>query len=360
MNLSLVGRLKPKKEGSGDSAWSYSREVAKKQLFMVVLLLMVCSSFLWDLTTGPGDYPLSQVWATLLDKQAISIQMEVVVWDYRMPIATMALVVGVMLALAGAQMQTILNNPLADPFTLGIASAASLGAAVAIVLGQGLPVDGQYLVVANSFTFALGASLLLYGVTKLRSVTVETMILVGIALMFAFGAAVALLQYWSDETQLQQLVFWTLGSLGKATWAKIGACSAVTVACSIFFMTKVWEMTALRLGDEKARSMGVQVGRLRLQVLLAVSLLSALAVSYVGVIGFIGLVGPHIARMIVGEDQRYFLVTAALAGAFLMSLTSLISKSITPGVIYPIGIITSLIGVPFFVSLIFSVRRQNW
>lgn len=343
-----------------DSGRDYVRMSLKRRFLILALALFVGLSFFYDIANGPGNYPLEQVWSTLWDKAAVSVQMEVVVWDYRMPIGLMALVIGTMLALAGAQMQTILNNPLADPFTLGIASAASFGAAVAIVLGYGLPVGGQYLIIANAFVFSFATSLLLYGVAKLRGVTVETMILVGIALMFAFGAAVALLQYSSNETQLQQLVFWTLGSLGKASWNKVGVCVAVTGLCSLFFAAKVWQMTALRLGDEKARSMGVSVERLRLQMLLMISVLSSLAVSYVGVIGFVGLVGPHIARMLVGEDQRYFLVTSALAGAFLMSLSSVISKSIIPGVIYPIGIVTSLIGIPFFVSLILSVRRQNW
>lgn len=321
---------------------------------------LLAFSVIYDISNGPGEYPLMDVLATLWDKSAISVQMEVVVWDYRMPIALMAVVVGVMLSLAGAQMQTILNNPLADPFTLGVASAASFGAAAAIILGYGIPVPREYLITGNAFVFAFGTSLFLYAVTKIRGVTSESMILIGIALMFTFGALVALLQYASSETQLQQLIFWTMGSLGKANWNNLTICAVVIVLCCAFFYTKVWAMTALRMGDEKARSMGVPVERLRLQMLLVISLLSALAVSYVGVIAFVGLVGPHIARMLVGEDQRYFLITSALAGAFLMSLTSVISKSIISGVIFPIGIITSLIGVPFFVSLIFSTRRKNW
>lgn len=342
------------------SGESYLSSVKQRYLCIVLITCTLVLSVLYDISNGPGDYPIADVLATIWDKNAISIQMEVVVWDYRMPIALMAVVIGVMLSLAGAQMQTILNNPLADPFTLGVASAASFGAAVAIILGHGLPVPREYLITTNAFIFAFGASLFLYAVTKIRGVSSESMILIGIALMFTFGALVALLQYSSNETQLQQLIFWTMGSLGKANWQNLTICAVVVILCSIFFYFKVWSMTALRMGDEKARSMGVPVERLRLQMLLLISLLSALAVSYVGVVAFVGLVGPHIARMLVGEDQRFFLITSALSGALLMSLTSVISKSIIQGVIFPVGIITSLIGVPFFVSLIFSTRRKNW
>ena len=355
----IKNKIKNKKYTSAEI---YLKSVLKKRLLILAFSIICVILFLYDLANGPGEYPLDQIIATLFDKEAISIQLEVVVWDFRMPIAAMAIVVGVMLSLAGAQMQTVLNNPLADPFTLGIASAASFGAAIAITFNFsfGFDIDPSVLVTVNSFIFALGASMLLYGITKLRGVSSETMILVGIALMFAFGALVSLVQYGSNETQLQQLLFWTLGSLGKATWIKISICILAITLCSLFFANKVWEMTALRLGDEKARSMGINVSKLRLQMLLCISVLSALAVSYVGVIGFVGLVGPHIARMLVGEDQRYFLIVSALSGAIMMSLTSIVSKSLVSGIIFPIGIITSLIGIPFFVSLILSVRRQNW
>ncbi len=343
-----------------NSGIKYLQSIRKKMVWIGVFLTVMVLSFLFDISDGSGRYPIADVIATIVDKNAISVQMEVVIWDYRMPIAIMAILIGAMLALAGAQMQTILNNPLADPFTLGIASAASFGAALGIIMGVGLPVEPYLVISTNAFVFAFLTSLILYGITKLRGVTIETMVLVGIAMMFTFGALVSLLQYASNETQLQQLIFWTMGSLGKATWNKIAVCIVVLGVSCMFFATKVWSMTALRLGDEKARSMGINVGKLRLQMLLAVSLLSSLAVSYVGVVGFVGLVGPHIARMIVGEDQRYFLVMSALAGATIMSLTSIVSKNIIDGAIFPIGIITSLIGIPFFVSLILSVRRQNW
>jgi iron complex transport system permease protein len=186
------------------------------------------------------------------------------------------------------------------------------------------------------------------------------MVLLGIAQVFLYSALLALLQYIANEQALQQVVFWTMGSLAKASWPKIGLATAVLALTLPLFVLHVWKLTALRLGDEKAKSLGVNVERLRLNVLIAVSLLAATAVSFVGAIGFVGLVGPHVARMLVGEDQRYFLPTSALAGALLLSITAIVSKSIVPGVLVPIGIITSLVGVPFFLGLILTKRRQSW
>ena len=342
------------------SAEKYINITKKKYVYLLGFSIFLALLFMIDISSGASDYTIIQILKTLFDADAMSIQMNVVIWDLRMPIAVMAILIGMSLSLAGAQMQTILNNPLADPFTLGIASAASFGAALAIVLGQGLPVGGQYMITANAFFFAFATSMALYAITRLRGVSSETMILVGIALMFTFGALLALLQYGSNETQLQQLIFWTMGSLGKSTWIKVLVSATLLVGSISFFYRNVWNMTALRLGDEKAQSMGVDVKKLRLKMLFVISLLSALSVSYVGVVGFVGLVGPHIARLIVGEDQRYFLPMSALAGAVLMSATSIISKTLVSGVIFPIGIITSLVGIPFFISLILKSRRNNW
>jgi iron complex transport system permease protein len=186
------------------------------------------------------------------------------------------------------------------------------------------------------------------------------MVLLGIALVFLFGALLALLQYVASEQALQQVVFWSLGSLAKASWLKLGICTAVLLATLPLFVTSAWKLTTLRLGDEAARALGLNVEQLRLRVLVAVSVLAAASVAFVGTIGFVGLVGPHVARILVGEDQRYFLPASALAGALLLSVTSIVSKSVVPGVIIPVGIITSLIGVPFFLSLIVSRRRQFW
>ncbi|MET0746099.1 MAG: iron ABC transporter permease, partial [Microvirga sp.] len=148
--------------------------------------------------------------------------------------------------------------------------------------------------------------------------------------------------------------------LARATWTKIGVCVGLLAIVLPICLRRSWMLTALTMGDERAASLGVPVARLRLEMLACISVLAATAVAFVGTIGFIGLVGPHIARMLVGEDQRFFLPVSAAAGAIILSLASTLSKGITPGVIYPIGIITALVGVPFFLSLILSVRRESW
>ena len=223
-----------------------------------------------------------------------------------------------------------------------------------------IPFAGVFLVSVNAFVFAMLASLTIYLLSTLRGVTIETMVLLGIALVFLFSSLLALLQYIASEQALQQVVFWTLGSLVKATWPKIGIAFAVLGITMPVFIRQVWRLTALRLGEEKALSLGINVRALRLQVLVSVSVLAAVAVAFVGTIGFVGLVGPHVARMLVGEDQRFFLPTSAIAGALLLSAASIVSKAITPGAIFPIGIVTSLVGVPFFLSLILTRRRQLW
>jgi iron complex transport system permease protein len=185
------------------------------------------------------------------------------------------------------------------------------------------------------------------------------MILFGIAIFFTFSALLALMQYMASEDQIARIVFWMMGSLGRASWEKIGIGVLLLGLAIPFSLLRTWPMTALRMGEATAESMGVDVSRLRVEMLICISLLAATAVSFVGTVGFVGLVGPHIARLLVGEDQRFFVPLSALVGALVLSLTSVISKSITPGIIYPIGIITSLIGVPVFISIILGTRCEK-
>nr|WP_319386860.1 iron ABC transporter permease [uncultured Roseibium sp.] len=331
-------------------------------------ILLVCFAFLLlaglvviDITTGPADLSIWRTIQVILDRSLATPKEDVIIWQLRLPVALMAVAVGAMLGVAGAEMQTILNNPLADPFTLGLSSAAGFGAALAIVLGWSvIPGVGGLFVSVNAFVFAMLTSCALFVFTRLRGVTPEAMILVGIAMLFTFNALLAFLQYGASEIQLAQLIFWQLGSLARATWGKVGICVAILLLMLPWFMSRSWALTALRMGEDKAAALGVNVGLLRITVLAGVSLLAAVAVSFVGAIAFVGLVGPHIARMIVGEDQRGFLPLSALCGALILSGTSIASKAITPGIVYPIGMITSLIGIPFFLLLILGQRKRHW
>lgn len=339
----------------------YRALAARRVLILLCLLAALCVSVAVDMALGPARYTLSQVLTAIFSPETVSNQIRVVIWDIRMPIALMAVTVGACLSLAGAQMQTILANPLASPFTLGISAAAGFGAALALVGGVAVfPVAIEFMVPINAFLMAMLASLFIYGVSTMRGVTVETIVLLGIALVFTFNALLSLLEYLASEQALAAVVFWTMGSLTKATWMKVGVTAAVLVVCVPLFARRAWALTALRLGDDKAASLGVNVRRLRLETMMLVSLLAAIPVSFVGTIGFIGLVGPHIARMVVGEDQRFFLPGSVICGALLLSVTSVVSKMLIPGAILPIGVITALVGVPFFFSLIFTNRRRAW
>ncbi|MBP2550824.1 iron complex transport system permease protein [Neorhizobium galegae] len=339
----------------------YRALAARRILILSGLALALALSISIDIGLGPARYTLGEVLSAIFMPDTVSNQLRVVVWDIRMPIALMAVTVGACLSLAGAQMQTILANPLASPFTLGISAAAGFGAALALVAGVAVfPAAIQFMVPINAFLMAMLASLFIYGVSTLRGVSVETIVLLGIALVFTFNALLSLLQYLASEQALAAVVFWTMGSLTKATWMKVAVTFGVLVICVPLFARRAWALTALRLGDDKAASLGVNVRGLRLETMMLVSLLAAIPVSFVGTIGFVGLVGPHIARMVVGEDQRFFLPGSVICGALLLSATSVVSKMLIPGAILPIGVITALVGVPFFFSLIFTNRRRAW
>ncbi|WP_181421888.1 FecCD family ABC transporter permease [Klebsiella oxytoca] len=307
----------------------YRLIVRKRLLLALGIALAIIVSLLLDFTFGPAGLSLTELWQSLLHPASVSPGTRIIVWQIRLPYALMALLVGMALGLAGAEMQTILNNPLASPFTLGVSSAAAFGAALAIILGISIP-----------------------GVPSSWAMVV----LFGIALVFTFNALVSMMQFIADEDTLQGLVFWTMGSLARASWEKLLTLALAFVIVMLWSMRSAWQLTALRLGEDRAMSFGIDVRRLRLSSLLRISLLSALSVAFVGPIGFIGLVAPHIARMLFGEDHRFFLPGSVLTGGLVLSLASIASKNIFPGIIIPVGIVTSLVGVPFFLSIIVRHR----
>lgn len=344
--------------GTDGSVMGRYKSILRRRLsLMLVLVIAILASLVLDFVMGPAGLSLDTLWQTIFHAQAADPGTRVIVWDIRMPYALMAVVVGMSLGLAGAEMQTILNNPLASPFTLGVSSAAAFGAALAIVLNIGIPgIPDQWFISANAFIFALLAALMLDGITRWTQVASSGVVLFGIALVFTFNALVSLMQFIASEDTLQGLVFWTMGSLARATWIKLAVMAATFVILLPLSMKSSWKLTALRLGEDRAVSFGIDVRRLRLGTLLRISILSALAVAFVGPIGFIGLVAPHISRMMFGEDHRFYLPASALIGALVLSLASVASKNLVPGVIIPVGIVTSLVGVPFFLSIILRHR----
>lgn len=330
------------------------RRVLRKRLGLIFSLLVVCAlGVVTDIATGPAGLTIQEVIAGLALPSSVDVSTSVIVREIRLPVALMALLVGGSLALAGAEMQTILANPLAEPFTLGVSSSAALGAALGIVFGLGIPgVPTLWIVAANAFAFALGSLLLLQFLARARGADTETLILFGIVIGLAAGAILSLIQFMAPADALQQLVFWSMGSLARADWQSVSIVVAVLVLIAPLSFATSWKLTVLRLGQDRAQSFGVDVTRLRLLSLVRVSLLAATAVAFVGIIGFVGLVGPHVARMLVGENHRFLLPASLLTGAVVMSLASIASKSIIPGALLPIGIVTTLVGLPVLLWLI--------
>ncbi len=338
---------------------AYRRLAGLRLLVLAALTTGIAVALLLDFTTGPSGLTLAQLRDTLLDAAHAPPALRVIVWDIRMPYALMAVAVGLALGLAGAEMQTVLANPLASPFTLGLSSAAAFGAALAIVLDWSVPgVPAAWAVPANAFLFAMASALLLDLVARWGGMSATGVVLFGIALVFSFNALVSLLQFVATAEALQGLVFWTMGSLSRATWPKLAALAAALAVVVPFSLANAWRLTALRLGEDRAASFGVDVRRLRLGALLRISLLAALSVAFVGSIGFIGLVAPHIARRLVGDDHRFYLPAAALTGALVLSLASIASKTLINGVVIPVGIVTSLVGIPFFLAIVLRTRGR--
>ncbi|QGZ66234.1 FecCD family ABC transporter permease [Paraburkholderia acidisoli] len=344
-------------EAAADIA-RYRRLTQRRVALLALTALLTLVSLAFDLRSGPSGLPIATLLRTVFEHGSVDTATNVIVWQIRLPYAVMALLVGASLGLAGAEMQTILANPLASPYTLGVSAAAAFGASLAIVLDVTLPgVSQTWLVSANAFLFALGCALLLDVVARWRGMSTTGVVLMGIALVFAFHALTSLMQFVADADALQGLVFWTLGSLARADWPKIGVLATAFAVALPLAMRNAWTLTALRLGEDRAASFGVDVRRVRLGTLMRVSVLSGLAVSFVGTIGFIGLIAPHIARTVFGEDHRFYLPGSALAGALMLSLASIASKVIVPGVLIPVGIVTALVGIPLFLGIV--VRAQG-
>ena len=269
IELTAVSTTLDRTEGRG----RYRALVWRRQFVLAGLGAALLSSLCVDLAVGPARYGLSEVVQALVFPDTVSQQVRVVLWEIRMPVALMAIVVGAALAVAGAQMQTILNNPLASPFTLGISAAASFGAALALAFGVRLiPAAVEYVVPINAFVMAMLAAFLIHVLSVKRGVSAETIVLLGIALVFTFNALLALVQFFASAEALAAVVFWTMGSLTKATWPKLAVTTFILLAVLPIFARRAWALTALRLGEDKAASFGVKVGRLRLETLILVSL----------------------------------------------------------------------------------------
>jgi iron complex transport system permease protein len=342
----------------------YQSYMGKRVLFFLGLALAILLLGSIAVNLGSADLSIRDVSVAILAKFLpehfeSTRYANTIVWGLRLDRILMGIISGMGLAIAGAAMQGILKNPLASEFTLGVSSAAGFGAALAIVLGAGFA-GGEYLVIGNSFIFTLIASFTVYGLAKYKGITPETLILAGIAIMYLFSAMTSFLQYVGHAEQVQEVVFWMMGSLGKSSWEKVGMISAILVVCLPYLIIKSWDINALGAGDETAKSLGVNVERTRIISMMLVSLITAGIICFTGTIGFVGLVAPHITRMVIGGDHRFLLPGSAMVGALLLLGADTAARTLLAPVIFPVGIMTSFLGVPFFVYLFMKRRKEFW
>ncbi len=351
--------LPPSPTATLSALQQYRRIVAQRRIILLGLCIAVVLCFLVDIATGPAMLSPMDVLRALSGRE-VGRGVSTIVFGIRLPAAILAVLVGAALSLAGMEMQTLLDNPMASPFTLGLSSAATLGAALAIVIGVSIPfVAGEWFVFVNAFLMALLSALLLRLLARLYRNDTASIVLFGISLLFAFNAMVALIQFFASEHALQQLVFWTMGSLDRADPVRIGLLAASVLAVSLWSWRSVPAMNALHLGKERAISLGVDMDRYSYAALIRVSLLTGIAVAIVGVIGFVGLVGPHIARLLVGGNHRAAMPATMLCGAIIVSLASILSRMLINGVVLPIGLVTAIVGVPLFMALILRSRSRG-
>lgn len=337
---------------------NYEALIRNRLLILVVTAFLLIFLFVLNISTGPSMLSLKAVAGTLLMPGKSAYENYVIVWIMRMPVAMMSIVIGASLGVAGAEMQTILDNPMSEPYTLGISSSASFGAAIALVFGKSLvPVAKDLAVSVNAFLFSLGSALFIFMMAKWKAGQISVVILAGVAVNFLFGSLTSILQYMATEDALLNMTHWLAGDLTVSTYQTVLIVFGIFLAGFPLLILDSWKLTALRLGDDKAKSLGVNVEFLRLKVLIIVSLITAAAVCFVGTIGFIGLAAPHISRSFIGEDHRFHIPFSAVVGAGIMSVASVISKTLVPGSVIPVGIITSIIGIPFLLSIILRGKR---
>ena len=287
-----------------------------------------------------------------------------VIWNIRLVRIIGALLAGAGLAVAGVVMQCILRNPLASPFTLGISSAAAFGASFAIIfLGAGssmtsiVSISNPYVTTICAFLFSLLATSAILLLTKVTRVSAETMILAGVAISVMFSAGLSFMQYIATDSQLGNIVAWTFGDMGKATWSWNALIIMMFLPVALYFFYKRWDYNALNAGEDTARGLGVNTERQRIVGMVLSSVLSAFIVSFFGIIAFIGLLGPHIARMIIGSDHRYLIPLSIILGATLLIIADGVGQVILYPSVIPVGIITSMLGGPLFIYLL--IRRYR-
>ena len=332
--------------------------------FIVLLIITVIS-----VSLGAGSPRFMEAAQVILSKIFPFLEInpgskttQIIILELRLPRIVLAIIAGAGLAVSGATMQGVLRNPLVSPFILGISAAAGFGAALAMVLEIGVfgPYTG-YMIVANAFIFSMLAMLIVYSIACLRGITPETVILAGVAVGYLFSAMLSLIQFIAPEhAAVRAVVYWLMGQLFTAKWENILIILPLVLVAIALMMRHSWDMNVMSLGEEVAMSLGVNPRRVLVTCMALGSLATASIISFTGVIGFICLVSPHIARIIIGSDHRFLLPCSIVLGACLLLCSDTLARLVLMPSEVPVGIVTSLIGVPFFLYLLLSRRRLFW
>ncbi len=350
------------------SDWHMGDRSRLAQLLIVVLAVIAMLMFSASIMTGAADASLSNVLRWLLGlesaEQVLSVRDRIIILDIRLPRAVLGMLVGASLAVSGAVMQGLFRNPLADPGLVGVSSGASLGAVLLIVLGTTFfgplfAVFGFYALPVAAFSGGLVTTLLLYKIaTRSGQTSVATMLLAGIALGALAGAVTGVLIFMADDKQLRDLTFWGLGSLAGANWMKILSAGPIILVSLAVVPFLARGLNALTLGEAAAFHMGIPVQRLKNIAIISVAASTGASVAVSGGIGFVGIVVPHVLRMLIGPDHRYLLPASALLGGTLLIFADMIARTIVPPAELPIGIITAFAGAPFFLWILLRGRSH--
>lgn len=339
----------------------YQRYVGWKISLICALFIIVGILLVFSISMGAADISFKDV-ARTLSGFDVSRRVQVIVWNIRLPQALSALVAGAGLAMAGTSMQSILRNPLGSPFTLGISHAAALGAAFSVmILGSGvmtssnvgaLKITSPYMTTLCAFGFSLLASVVIVAVSRIRGASPETMILTGVAIGAMCTAATMLLQFFADDVQLAAMVFWTFGDTARASWNELAIMAGVTIVSGVYFMANAWNYNAIDAGDETAKGLGVRVEQVRMGGMIAASLLTAVLIAFLGIIGFVGLIVPHMLRRIIGSDHRFLLPASFAGGGILLLFSDTVARLVLAPHILPVSVLTAFMGGPVFIYLI--------
>ncbi len=333
------------------------RKIAVNALGVVTLLLLL----VFSVSVGAVRIPVVEVLRSFLGTTADD-RWRIIILDIRLPQSVAAVVAGAGLAIAGVTMQSVLRNPLGSPFTLGISNAAAFGAALSVmVIGSGtmhstgadaVTITNLYVTTFSAFVFCLVATGVILLIARIKKASPEVMVLAGVAIGSLFTAGTMFLQYFADDVQLAAMVFWTFGDVGRASWRETAVIAIVVAASFFYFLFNRWSYNAIASGDEAAKSLGVPVERTRLVGMVVSSLVTACIISFVGVIGFIGLVCPHIVRRLIGDDHRFLIPGSLLAGAVLLLAADIVARTMLAPNVLPVAILTAFLGAPVFIYLL--------